>query len=99
MVEVYYFSSTFTHSLTQFFNVFGRNVSLDGVLFCHKQLNNCFWKILVALRMVGWCDLCRVICSFGMICWLDWLEGLDEWKMVLVMVLVEVERVKIFLVC
>ena len=34
---------------------------LDGVLFLffgnNKQLNNCFWKIWVALLRAGWCDL------------------------------------------
>ena len=40
---------------------------LDSVLFFvlgQQQLNNCFWKIRVALRRTGWCDLCRLICSF-----------------------------------
>ena len=44
---------------------------LDGVFFGFlgkdKQLNNCFWKIWVALRRAGWCDLCRMICIFGLI--------------------------------
>ena len=63
------FCSTFTHSFTQTFSCFGGNCKCWKVCFFvlgkDKQLNNCFWKILVALRRAGWCDLCRLICSFG----------------------------------
>ena len=79
---------------------------LDGVLFCFCadiQLINCFWKIQVALRRAGlvrrvranpliWAD------SAG---WTGWevLTVLHESKMGLVTVLVEIERVKMAVVC
>ena len=45
--------STFTHSLTQFFLCIGGSVSVGRCAYFvlgQQQLNNCFWKIWVALR-------------------------------------------------
>ena len=80
---------------------------LGGVPFLflgnNKQLNNCFWKIRVALIRASWCDLMQA----DLLIWTDsagWtglevLTVLDKWKMALAMVLVEVERVKMIVVC
>ena len=81
---------------------------LDGVLFIlffwiNKQLNNCFGKIWVALKRASWCDLMQadlLIFAYSA----GWtgcevLTVLDEWKMTLVTVLVEVERAKMVVVC
>ena len=80
---------------------------MDGVLFLYLgidiQLINCFWKIWVALKRV-W--LVRLVQANPLI-WAD-SAGLtgwevvtvhDEWKIALVTVLVEVERVKMAVVC
>ena len=51
------------------------------------------WVRLLQANLLIWADW---------LCWLEWLGGLDfpdEWKMALVMVLVEVERVKMAVVC
>ena len=64
---------------------------------------NCFWKIRVALKRYSWCNLMQA----DLIIWTDsagctgWevLTVIDVWKMALVMVLVEVERVKMVVVC
>ena len=76
---------------------------LGDFLGINKQLNNCFWKIWVALIRAGRCnsmqaDLLIWSNSAGWTGW-DVLTVLDEWKMALAMVLVEVERVKMVLVC
>ena len=47
------------------FRVYGGSV-LFLFLGIDIQLNNCFWKIQVALRRDSWCDLCRLICSSGL---------------------------------
>ena len=72
-------------------------------VFGKQQLNNCFWKIWVALIRASWCDLMQA----DLLIWADsagwtvWevLTVLDEWKMAMVIVLVEVERVKMAVVC
>ena len=72
-------------------------------MFGQQQLNNCFWKIRLALRRAG---LVRLV-QANLLIWADsaaltgWevLTVHDEWKMALVMVLVEVERVKMDVVC
>ena len=78
---------------------------LDSVLFVFgkQQLNNCFWKIQVALKRVWLVRLVRAnpliwADSAG---WTGWevVTVHDEWKMALVTVLVEVERVKMAVVC
>ena len=80
---------------------------LDGVLFLFWgidiQLINCFWKIRVALRRAG---LVRLVQANLLIWadsagWIGWevLTVHDEWKMALVTVLVEVERLKMAVVC
>ena len=68
-----------------------------------KQLNNCFGKIRLALIRAYWCNLMQA----DMFIWADFagwtgwkvLTVCDEWKMALVTVLVEVERVKMVVVC
>ena len=59
---------SFIHTI--FFMFWGVSVSVGQCAFLFlgkdKQLNNCFWKILLAFRRAGWCDLCRLICSFGL---------------------------------
>ena len=100
--------STFTHSYTIFFRVvLGKCKCWDGVLFLFLgidiQVINCFWKIWVALRRD---NLVRLV-QANLLIWADsagwtgWevLTVLDEWKMALVTVLVEVERVKMAVVC
>ena len=81
---------------------------LDGVLFfwgggIDKQLNNCFWKIRVALKRAGWCDLVQanLLIWADFAGWTGWevLTVLDEWTMALVKVLVEFERVKMVVAC
>ena len=79
---------------------------LDGVLYFgfgkNKQLNNCFGKIWLAIIRTYWCDLMQA----GLLIWadsagrtgLEVLTVLVEWKMTLVMVLVEVERLKMVVV-
>ena len=64
---------------------------------------NCFRMIRVALIRAGWCDLIQADLriwadSAG---WTGWevLTILDEWKIPLVTVLVEVESVKMVVVC
>ena len=67
------------------------------------QLINCFWKIWFTLRRAG---LVRLV-QANLLIWADsagWtgrevLTVHDEWKMALVTVLVEVERVKMVVVC
>ena len=64
---------------------------------------NCFWTIWVAHIRAGWYDLTQVDLLIGADSagWNGWemLTVLDEWKMALVTVLVEVERVKMVVVC
>ena len=66
-----------------------------GGVFC--------WKIRVALKRAGWYDLMQadLLIWADSVGWTGWevLTVLDEWKMALVMVLVEVERVKMVVVC
>ena len=80
---------------------------LDSMLFCFgataSSSINCFWKIRVALKRAGWCDLMQADLliwaeSAG---WTGWevLTFLDECKMALVTVIVEVESMKIVVVC
>ena len=78
---------------------------LDGVFFVlgKQQLNICFWKIRVALKRAGlvqlvWANPLIWDDSAGRTGW-EVLTVHDEWKMALVMVLVEVERVKMVVVC
>ena len=57
----------------------------------------------MALIRAGWCDLMQADLliwadSAGWTCW-EVLTVLDEWKMALVIVLIEVERVKMVVVC
>ena len=93
------------HSLTQFFScMWGKCKCRTVCIFVlgQEQLNNCFWKIRVAFRRAGWCDLLQanlLICPdfAGYTGW-EVLTVLDEWKMALVTVLVEVERVKMVVV-
>ena len=67
---------------------------LDGVLYFvfgkNKQLNNCFWKIQVALIRAGWCHLMQadLLIWADSAGWTGWevLTVLDEWKMALAMV-------------
>ena len=44
---------------------------LDRVLYFvlgnNKQLNNCFWKIQVALIRASWCDLVQVDLLAGLV--------------------------------
>ena len=67
----------------------------------NKQLNNCFWKIWVALIRAGCCDLKQadLLIWADTAGWTGWevFTVIDEWKIALVMV--EVERVKIVVVC
>ena len=78
---------------------------LDSVFFVFgkQQLNNCFWKIRVALKRAGLVRLVRdnPLISANSAGWTGWevLTVHDEWKMALVTVLVEVERVKMVVVC
>ena len=67
------------------------------------QLINCVWKIWVALRRASlvqpvWANLLIWADSAGLTGW-EVLTVLDEWKMALVTVLVEVERMKMAVVC
>ena len=68
-VVLFFVQHSLIHS-HNFFCVFGESVSVGRCAFLFlgkdKQVNNCFWKIWVALRRGGWCDLCRLICSFGL---------------------------------
>ena len=92
------------HSLIQshnFFSCIWGNVSVGRcafLVFGQQQLNNCFWKIWVALRRAGWCDLVQanLLIWADFAGWTGWevLTFPDEWNMALVMVLVEVERVE-----
>ena len=54
---------------------------LDGVLFLFlgkdKELNNCFWKIRVALKRAWLVQLVWANPLIWADCWLDWLGGLD----------------------
>ena len=76
---------------------------LDSVLFLFLGINiqvvNCFWKIRVALRRAGF----GATCAGKSLIWADpagWeVLTVHEWKMALVTVLVEVERVKMAVVC
>ena len=51
----------------------------------------------MALRRAGWCDLVQA----NLLIWADFAGWtvLDEWKIALVTVLVEVERIKMVVVC
>ena len=80
---------------------------LDGVLFLFLAIDlqpiNCFWQIRVALKR-AW--LVRLVQANPLIWadsagWTGWevVTLHDEWKMALVTVLVEVERVKLAVVC
>ena len=93
---------TFTHSHNVFY-VFGGSVSVGRCAFLFwgkdKQLNNCFWKIPVPLKR-AW--LVRLVRANPLI-WADsagWkvLTVHDEWKMALVTMLVEIDRVKMAVV-
>ena len=95
---------SFTHS--HIFLYFGGKCRCRMVCFIFqgdKELDNCFWKIRVALIRAGWCDLMQA----DLLIWSDsagWtgrevLTVLDEWKLALVTVLVEVERAKMVVVC
>ena len=69
----------------------------------HIQLNNCFWKIWVAFKRARLVRLVRAnpliwADSAGSTGW-EVLTIHDEWKMALVRVLAEVERVKMAVVC
>ena len=66
-------------------------------------MNNCFWQIRLALIRDGWCYLMQADLfiwaeSAG---WTGWevLTVLAEWQMALVRVLVEVESLKMVVVC
>ena len=94
-----------SHSFTEIFLcIWGKCKcwSVCFFVFGKKQLNNCFWKIWVALKRAG---LVPLVWANPLI-WADsagWTGGevltvYDEWKMALVMVLVEVERVKMVVV-
>ena len=80
---------------------------LDSVLFCFgatiSSSINCLWKIRVALIRAGCCDLMQadLLIWADSASWTGWevLTVLDEWMMALAMVLVEVERVKMVVVC
>ena len=61
---------------------------------------NCFWTIQVSLIRSSWCDLMQA----DLPVWTDsagWevLTVLDDWKMMLLTLLVEAERVKMVVVC
>ena len=57
----------------------------------------------MALKRAGWCDLMQadLLIWADSAGWTGWkvLTVLDEWKMALVTVLVEVERVQMVVVC
>ena len=59
---------TFTHSFTFFLCIWGKCKcwTVCFFVFGQQQLNNCFWKVWVALRRASWCDWCRLICLFGL---------------------------------
>ena len=92
-----YWCITFIHSFTQFFScIWGKCKCWVVCFFCFwataSSSINCFWKILVVLIRAGWCDLMQA----DLLIWADsagWevLTVLDEWKIALVMVLVDVE--------
>ena len=52
----------------------------------------------MALKRTGRCDLMQMADFAG---WTGWevLTGLDEWKMALMMLQVEIERVKMVMAC
>ena len=98
---------SFTHSHI-FCRVFGGSVSIGRCAFyvfwaTTSSSINCFWTIQVALIRAYWCDLMQadLLIWADSAGWTDWevLTVLYEWKMVLVMVLGEVERVKMVVVC
>ena len=74
---------------------------LDGVLLFRLLI--VFWKIQVALRRVGFGATCAGESAIwaDSAGWTGWevLTVHDEWKMALVTVLVEVEKVKMAVVC
>ena len=83
------------HSFIQFFSCIWGKCKCWAVcffVFGQQQLNNCCWKTRVALRRASWVDFAG---------WTGWevLTVHDEWKRALVMVLAEVERVKMVVVC
>ena len=87
-----------------YFEFLGGIFFIEGFfVFGKQQLNNCFWKIRVALKRDGLVRLVRanpLIWADSAI-WTGWevLTVHDEWKMTLVTVLAEVERVKMAVVC
>ena len=92
---------------TIFFCIFGGSVSVGQCAFCFWATAsisiNCFGKIRVALKRAGWCNLMQahLLIWADSAGWTGWevLTVLDEWKMALVTLLVEVERVKMVVVC
>ena len=88
--------STFTHSFTQFFSCFSGSQGVGRcallILGKDKQLNNCFWKIGLALKKAGWCDLMQadLLIWADFANWTGWevLTVLDKWKMALVVMIV-----------
>ena len=56
---------------------------LDGVFFLFlskdKHLNNCFWKIRVALKRAIWCDLTQA----DLLIWADF-AGWTGWEVLTV---------------
>ena len=108
MLEVYlYLFSIHTFIHTTFFCTVGRCKCWTVCFFC-------FWAQICSLILVfgqfGWplkgLDLVRLV-QANLLIWADsagwtgWevLSVHDEWKMALVMVMVEVERVKMAVVC
>ena len=77
--------------------------SLHTFIFGQQQLNNCFWKIRLALRRAGWCHLMQgnLLIWADFADWTGWevLTVFDEWYMALVTVLAKVERVKKVVAC
>ena len=67
------------------------------------QLINCFWKIRVALKRAGLVRLVQanLLIWADSVGWTGWefLTVLDEWKMALVTVLFDVERIKMVVAC
>ena len=66
------------------FCVFGGSVSVGRCAFLflgiNKQLNNCFWKIGVALRRAGRCDLMQA----DLLIWAD-SAGWTGWEVLTVL--------------
>ena len=104
----FYFSMFNIHSLIYtFFLCFLGRVSVGRCTFLvfekNKQLKKCFCKIKLALIRAGRCDLMQgdLLIWADSAGWTSWtgLTVFDEWKMAMVMMLVEVERVKMVVVC